>query len=88
MQGQTFVLTGTMEQLTRNDAKARLAALGAKVAGSVSARTDCVIAGENAGSKLTKAEELEIRVLNEAEFASCCLNTKAGLDDMARRIPE
>ena len=78
LQGQTFVLTGTMEQLTRNDAKARLAALGAKVAGSVSARTDCVIAGENAGSKLTKAEELEIRVLNEAEFRQLLLEYESG----------
>ncbi|MYI02231.1 MAG: NAD-dependent DNA ligase LigA, partial [Gammaproteobacteria bacterium] len=66
--GQTFVLTGTLERLTRNEAKAKLVALGAKVAGSVSARTSCVVAGESAGSKLTKAEELEIRILDEQEF--------------------
>ena len=78
LQGQTFVLTGTMELLTRNEAKARLVALGAKVAGSVSARTDCVIAGENAGSKLTKAEELGIRVLNEAEFRQLLLEHESG----------
>jgi len=66
--GQTFVLTGTLASMTRNDAKSRLAALGAKVAGSVSKRTDCVIAGENAGSKLAKARDLEIRILNEQEF--------------------
>ncbi len=66
--GQTFVLTGTLERMTRSEAKAKLVALGAKVAGSVSKRTDCVIAGENAGSKLTKAQDLEIRTLNEQEF--------------------
>lgn len=66
--GQTFVLTGTLEQMTRSDAKARLLALGAKVAGSVSARTDCVVAGPGAGSKLSKAEELNIKTIDEAEF--------------------
>ena len=66
--GQTFVLTGTLEQMTRNEAKAKLVALGAKVAGSVSARTSCVVAGEKAGSKLNKAEELEIKVLDEKQF--------------------
>ena len=66
--GQTFVLTGTLAGMTRNDAKSRLAALGAKVAGSVSKRTDCVIAGENAGSKLAKAQELGIRTLDEPAF--------------------
>ncbi len=71
--GQTFVLTGTLERLTRNEAKARLVALGAKVAGSVSARTSCVIAGKSSGSKLTKAEELEIRILDEPEFVAFLL---------------
>jgi len=68
--GQTYVLTGTLEQMSRNDAKARLVALGAKVAGSVSAKTDCVVAGPGAGSKLTKAEELNISVIDEAGFIS------------------
>ena len=66
--GQTFVLTGTLASMTRNDARSRLIALGAKVAGSVSKRTDCVIAGENAGAKLDKAEALEIPTLDEAAF--------------------
>lgn len=68
--GQTFVLTGTLEQMTRNEAKARLLELGAKVAGSVSAKTDCVVAGPGAGSKLARAEELNIKVIDEAEFIS------------------
>ncbi len=66
--GQTFVLTGTLARMTRNDAKAKLIALGAKVAGSVSTRTHCVIAGENAGSKLAKAREFELRILDEEAF--------------------
>ncbi len=66
--GQTYVLTGTLEQLTRNEAKAQLIALGAKVAGSVSRNTDCVVAGPGAGSKLEKAEELNIEVIDEEEF--------------------
>lgn len=66
--GQTWVLTGTLEQMTRNEAKAELLALGAKVAGSVSKNTDCVVAGPGAGSKLGKAEELQIKILNEEEF--------------------
>jgi len=66
--GQTWVLTGTLERLTRDEAKAQLQALGAKVAGSVSAKTSAVVAGEKAGSKLAKAEQLGVRVLNEAEL--------------------
>jgi DNA ligase (NAD+) len=66
--GKTYVLTGTLEQMTRNDAKARLLALGAKVAGSVSKNTDCVVAGPGAGSKRSKAEELGIDIIDEGEF--------------------
>ena len=66
--GQSFVLTGTLAGMARNDAKAKLAALGAKVAGSVSKRTDCVVAGESAGAKLDKARELDIRILDEDAF--------------------
>lgn len=66
--GQTWVLTGTLENLTRDQAKARLVALGAKVSGSVSAKTHCVVAGASAGSKLTKAQTLGINVLDEAEL--------------------
>ncbi|MEP1382669.1 MAG: NAD-dependent DNA ligase LigA [Paraglaciecola sp.] len=63
--GQTYVLTGTLSQMDRNTAKAKLQGLGAKVAGSVSAKTTCLVAGEKAGSKLTKAEALGVKVLNE-----------------------
>ncbi|MBP3372797.1 MAG: NAD-dependent DNA ligase LigA, partial [Clostridia bacterium] len=66
--GQTYVLTGSLESLTRDEAGARLTALGAKVAGSVSAKTSCVVAGEKAGSKLAKAEKLGVKVINEEEF--------------------
>jgi len=66
--GKTVVLTGSLRQLSRDDAKARLTALGAKVAGSVSKKTDLVIAGEAAGSKLAKAQELGIDVIDEAEM--------------------
>ncbi|WP_066057810.1 NAD-dependent DNA ligase LigA [Robertmurraya korlensis] len=63
--GKTIVLTGKLEQLSRNDAKEQIEAFGGKVAGSVSKKTDLVIAGEDAGSKLTKAEQLGIEVWNE-----------------------
>ncbi|NMH66122.1 NAD-dependent DNA ligase LigA [Shewanella salipaludis] len=65
LKGQTWVLTGTLTRLNRNDAKAQLQALGAKVAGSVSKNTDCLVAGEAAGSKLAKAQELGIKILDE-----------------------
>lgn len=68
LSGQTFVLTGTLEKMDRNAAKAMLQSLGAKVAGSVSAKTSCVVAGEKAGSKLAKAEALGVKVLNEQEM--------------------
>jgi DNA ligase (NAD+) len=63
--GLTYVLTGALETLSRDDAKAHLLALGAKVAGSVSAKTDYVVAGPGAGSKLAKAEELGLKVMDE-----------------------
>lgn len=66
--GQTWVLTGTLEQMPRTDAKKQLLALGAKVAGSVSKKTDCVVAGPGAGSKLQKAEELNIPVMDEPQL--------------------
>lgn len=66
--GKTVVLTGTLTQMGRNEAKAILQEMGAKVSGSVSAKTDFVIAGDAAGSKLTKAQELGVTVLTEEEF--------------------
>ncbi|WP_193017499.1 NAD-dependent DNA ligase LigA [Proteus sp. FME41] len=66
--GKTVVLTGSLSQLTRDEAKDRLVALGAKVSGSVSKKTDMVIAGEAAGSKLVKANELGIAVIDEDEM--------------------
>ncbi|KAA8999491.1 NAD-dependent DNA ligase LigA [Paenibacillus spiritus] len=65
--GKTVVLTGTLHRLTRDDAAARLEALGAKVSGSVSKKTDLVVAGEKAGSKLAKAQELGIPVIDDEE---------------------
>ena len=66
--GKTFVLTGSMSGMTRNEAKDRIQAAGGKVTGSVSKKTDYLVAGEKAGSKLTKAQNLEVTVLNEVEF--------------------
>ncbi|XLY86548.1 NAD-dependent DNA ligase LigA [Ectopseudomonas mendocina] len=66
--GQTWVLTGTLEVMSRDVAKEKLESLGAKVAGSVSAKTHCVVAGPGAGSKLAKAGELGVKVLDEAQF--------------------
>ena len=66
--GKTVVLTGKLVQLTRNEAKEKLEALGANVAGSVSKKTDIVIAGEDAGSKLAKAESLGITVWDEEQL--------------------
>jgi DNA ligase (NAD+) len=68
--GKTVVLTGTLEGWTREEAKARLEALGAKVVGTVSPRTDLVVAGEAAGSKLEKARALGVRVIGSEEFAA------------------
>ncbi|MGH8085124.1 MAG: NAD-dependent DNA ligase LigA [Lysobacter sp.] len=68
LDGQTVVLTGTLSAMTRDEAKARLEALGAKAAGSVSKKTSFVVAGEAAGSKLAKAEELGVEVWDEAKL--------------------
>ena len=66
--GKTVVLTGTLESLSRQEAKDRLLAIGAKVSGSVSKNTDFVVAGPGAGSKLTKASELGVKTFDEQEF--------------------
>ncbi|MCV6636292.1 NAD-dependent DNA ligase LigA [Candidatus Albibeggiatoa sp. nov. NOAA] len=68
LQGKTIVLTGTLHEMTRDEAKQRLQDLGAKVSGSVSKKTHLVVAGEKAGSKLDKAQQLGIDVLDEAQF--------------------
>ena len=74
--GKTVVLTGKLVELTRNEAKEYLEKYGAKVTGSVTSKTDLVIAGEKAGSKLAKAEQLGIRVINEEEFANMVREVK------------
>lgn len=77
--GKTVVLTGSLSQLSRDEAKNRLTALGAKVSGSVSKKTNLVIAGEAAGSKLVKAQELGIAVIDEVEMippAGCLMEKR------------
>jgi DNA ligase (NAD+) len=74
LSGKTFVITGTLQAMTRDEAKARLQALGAKVAGSVSKKTTFVVVGENAGSKAQQADELGVAKLTEADLVTL-LNT-------------
>ncbi|MDC5643538.1 NAD-dependent DNA ligase LigA [Acinetobacter baumannii] len=70
LNGESWVLTGTLEQMTRDQATQMLQALGARISGSVSSKTKCVVAGEKAGSKLEKAAKLGIPVMNETDFLS------------------
>jgi DNA ligase (NAD+) len=70
--GKTFVLTGTLPTLKREEAAAKIEALGGKVSGSVSKKTDFVVAGEEAGSKLEKAQKLGVKIIDEAAFLKMC----------------
>src|SRR5205814_2261126 len=70
--GKTFVLTGTLPSMTREQAAAKIEALGGKVSGSVSGKTDYVLAGEEAGSKLDKAQQLGVKIIDEKEFLKLC----------------
>jgi len=70
--GKTFVLTGTLPTMTREQAAAKIEALGGKVSGSVSKKTDFVLAGAEAGSKLDKAQKMGVRIIDEAEFLKLC----------------
>lgn len=85
--GKTFVLTGTLPTMTRDEAKDRLLAVGAKVSGSVSKKTDFVVAGAEAGSKLAKAEQLGIRILDEAALLAMLAKAE-GSEAAANPSPE
>ncbi|ROR32253.1 NAD-dependent DNA ligase LigA [Inmirania thermothiophila] len=76
--GRTFVLTGTLTSMTREEAKARLEALGARVSGSVSRRTDALVVGAEPGSKLARARELGIEILDEAAFLDLLARLEGG----------
>ena len=70
--GKTFVITGTLPTMSRDEAKAKIEATGGKTTGTVSKKTDYLLAGEKAGSKLAKAKALEIPILDEAKFLKLC----------------
>jgi DNA ligase (NAD+) len=70
--GKTFVLTGTLPTFTREQATAKIESLGGKVSGSVSKKTDFVLAGDEAGSKLDKAQKLGVKIIDEKKFLKMC----------------
>lgn len=75
LDGQTWVITGALSSMARDEAKAKLQALGAKVSGSISAKTTALLAGEKAGSKMAKAEKLGVKVVGEEEFLAILENS-------------
>ncbi|MDO4223442.1 MAG: helix-hairpin-helix domain-containing protein, partial [Acinetobacter sp.] len=78
LNGESWVVTGTLSSMGRDEATQKLQALGARVSGSVSSKTKCVVAGEKAGSKLEKAEKLGIPVLDEAAFLAMLAEYEQG----------
>jgi DNA ligase (NAD+) len=88
LEGLTFVITGTLSDMTRDQAKARLKSLGGKVTGQISQATDYLVAGEAAGSKLAKAQELGVKVLDEAAFLDLVGNRLSGEDREAENTHE
>ena len=85
--GKTFVLTGTLPTLTREDATAKIESLGGKVSGSVSKKTDYVLAGEEAGSKLDKAQKLGVKIISEEEFRAMLGGGSIGKEPTKDRLP-
>ena len=86
--GKSFVLTGTLETLTRDEAKDRIIAAAGRVSGSVSKKTDFVVAGSAAGSKLEKAQALGVRILTEAEFLEMLKGAQASPEAAAETTAE
>ena len=78
LEGKTFVLTGTLPHYTRQQASQLIEKLGGKVSSSVSKKTSYVLAGEEAGSKLSKAEKLGVPILSEDDFLDLCGQTEIG----------
>jgi DNA ligase (NAD+) len=78
--GQTFVLTGTLAAMSRDEATAAIERLGGKVSGSVSRKTSCLVVGEDAGSKLEKARELGVRILTEDQFRQLIMDASSGVE--------